>query len=364
MADDRGPQLMGVLVALFVTSAISGALRFYTHGVIIKRFFAEDHVTIVALLLYVAYTIVGVLGVTHGLGKHTVHVPAADRPAAIMYRWLASLFYIVISLLTKWIVGLFLLRICPHRRWRQVTIWTILASVTVFSILYFFFDLFACQPIQYQWLRYDADADPADGTCNATTFATVTSYIAAVLNIVADWALPALPATLVWKSQIERRMKVSIIALLCLGSTASIATIVRIPYADGILDNPDYLYTFTDLGIWSTVEIGVALTASNLATLKPLLRKLRVFDSISGITQYGSKSRHATGGANAASGRSAASRSKSFVSGNNHIVITGAASSHDPRGHRWSLRESMELELVDRREGTGGESKSDLDKSP
>jgi hypothetical protein len=47
----------------------------------------------------------------------------------------------------------------------------------------------------------------------------VTTYIGAVINIIADWVLPALPATLVWKSQIERRLKFSIIALLCLGST-------------------------------------------------------------------------------------------------------------------------------------------------
>ena len=134
-----------------------------------------------------------------------------------MYRWLASLTYILVSLLTKWIVGLFLLRICPQKRWRQIVIWTILGSVTVFSILYFFFDIWSCQPIQYEWTRYNPQP-PTDGACNATTFATVTTYIAAVLNIIADWVLPALPATLVWQANIERRVKISVIALLCLSS--------------------------------------------------------------------------------------------------------------------------------------------------
>lgn len=60
---------------------------------------------------------------------------------------------------------------------------------------------------------------------------------------------------------------------------ASIASIVRIPYAYGILDNPDYLYTFQPIALWSTVEIGVALTASSLATLTPLFRKIKVFRS-------------------------------------------------------------------------------------
>jgi hypothetical protein len=50
---------------------------------------------------------------------------------------------------------------------------------------------------------------------------------------------------------------------------------VRLPYSRDFLISEDYLYTFTDLGIWSTIEIGAGLSASCLATLKPLLRKIR-----------------------------------------------------------------------------------------
>jgi hypothetical protein len=66
------------------------------------------------------------------------------------------------------------------------------------------------------------------------------------------------------------------------------ATVVRIPYAKQLLSDPDYLYNFTDLAIWSTVEIGLGLTASSLATLKPLFRKLKILV----VTKSGS---HATG---------------------------------------------------------------------
>jgi len=57
---------------------------------------------------------------------------------------------------------------------------------------------------------------------------------------------------------------------------ASLATAARIPYAKQLLSNPDYLYNFTDLAIWSTVEISLGLSASSLATLKPLFRKLKI----------------------------------------------------------------------------------------
>jgi hypothetical protein len=50
MSDDRGSDIIGVIVALLITSVITAGLRFYTHGIILKRFFAEDYVMMVAMV--------------------------------------------------------------------------------------------------------------------------------------------------------------------------------------------------------------------------------------------------------------------------------------------------------------------------
>lgn len=60
---------------------------------------------------------------------------------------------------------------------------------------------------------------------------------------------------------------------------------MRIPYAGLLLENSDYLYNFTDFGIWSAVEIGIALSASSLGTLRPLLRKLNLLSDPTPIVQ-------------------------------------------------------------------------------
>lgn len=231
-------------------------------------------------VLYCVYTAAGLLSVHYGVGQHVVNVPPESRVNAVLWRWIGSLLYIIISTMSKFVVGLFLLRICSHRRWQRITIWVILALVTVFNIMFVFFDVFSCHPVEYEWTRYADPPRPATGAqCNATSFATVTTYVAAFLNVVADWTLAILPSYLVWQAKMERRKKISVSAVLALGSVASVATIVRIPFADGILDNPDFLYNFTDLAIWSTLEIGIALTASSLATLTPLFRKIKFFSS-------------------------------------------------------------------------------------
>jgi hypothetical protein len=156
------------------------------------------------------------MGVKAGVGKHTDDVAPADRPEAVMWRWIASIFYITISALVKVVIALFLLRICSHQRWQRITLWTLMAAVTVFNIFYVFIAIFACRPVSYQWTRYDPVFH--DGECNSTLFATIPTYVSAFLNVLADWILPLLPATLVWKTKMETRKKISVCAVMALGS--------------------------------------------------------------------------------------------------------------------------------------------------
>jgi len=52
--------------------------------------------------------------------------------------------------------------------------------------------------------------------------------------------------------------------------SGSTATIVRIPFIHQLTENEDFLYNNVDVSIWSTVEPGIGITASAMATLRPL----------------------------------------------------------------------------------------------
>lgn len=54
--------------------------------------------------------------------------------------------------------------------------------------------------------------------------------------------------------------------------SASTATIVRFPYLYSLTDVNDFLYSTSDVAIWSTVETGLGITAAAVATLRPLLK--------------------------------------------------------------------------------------------
>lgn len=55
--------------------------------------------------------------------------------------------------------------------------------------------------------------------------------------------------------------------------SASTATIIRIPFVKDLANQADFLYATTDVAIWSTSETGIGITASCLATLRPLFRE-------------------------------------------------------------------------------------------
>ncbi|KAI1337689.1 hypothetical protein F5Y15DRAFT_389960 [Xylariaceae sp. FL0016] len=274
MRNGRGPELAAVTISLLVLSWISVGLRAYTASVILKRFNSEDWLAALTLLCYSTYSALLLFGVHFGLGAHVVDVSLENRPKALFFKWAGQWAYIVNAGLVKCIAGLLLLRLCTGHRWQRIAIRSILVVSVLFNTFYVFFAIFQCRPAEFYWHRYDSLSD-ITGKCNNKTFATIPNYLAFIISIISDWTLALIPISMVWNANLERRIKISVSCVLALGSIASLATIVRIPFARQLLSNPDYLYNFTDFAIWSTVELGLGLTASSLATLKPLFRKCR-----------------------------------------------------------------------------------------
>ncbi|CAG8974952.1 hypothetical protein HYALB_00007629 [Hymenoscyphus albidus] len=275
VSDSRGPELAAVVISLVVFATITVALRCYTMGVLLRRFFIEDWLAVVTLFFYIAYSTFALLSIHYGLGSRTYLVPKETHDNALLFKYLAQVAYVLIAVLVKFIVGLFILRICFQQRKQRIAIWTMLGIVAVYNVVYIFLVIFQCRPIHFYWLRYDLDAG-VKGRCHRKLLATIPTYISFVMNVIVDWTLAFLPVSFVWNSKMHRKTKMSVIGVLAIGSIASLATCARIPYAKQLISNPDYLYNFTDLAIWSTVEIGLGLSASSLATLKPLFRKFKL----------------------------------------------------------------------------------------
>lgn len=168
-------------------------------------------------LLQCAFCIIVVVGVSYGLGAHVEHVPEVNRPKALVYKWAGQVAYIVVSTLVKFVVGIFLLRLCVNNNWQRLTIIVLLIVVGVFNAFYVFVAIFQCQPIEFYWYRYEPNA-PVTGKCNGKALATIPTYFAVLIGIVSDLVLALLPATLIKGANLDKRTKISVCCVLALGS--------------------------------------------------------------------------------------------------------------------------------------------------
>lgn len=68
------------------------------------------------------------------------------------------------------------------------------------------------------------------------------------------------------------KTKALVAGILAFAAIGSTATIVRMFYIHTLMNGPDFLYATTNVAIWSTVEPGIGITASSIATLRPFVR--------------------------------------------------------------------------------------------
>lgn len=113
---------------------------------------------------------------------------------------------------------------------------------------------------------------PASAKCIAAGPTKGITYALGAVNAAADWALGTLPFFIVWDLQMKMKTKLLVAGILAFAAIGSTATIVRMFYIHSLLDGPDFLYATTDVAIWSTVEPGIGIAASSIATLRPLVR--------------------------------------------------------------------------------------------
>ena len=146
-----------------------------------------------------------------------------------------------------------------------------MAIVAIWTAGIFFFDVFECKPVEFQW-----DYTIQGGTCVSGNSLVNAAYAFSVLSVLSDWFYALLPIPMLWSVKMNQQTKAAIIVILSLGVFASVATLIRIKYLIDLGLADDILYASTDTMIWTIIEPGLGITAASAVTLRPLLRALKI----------------------------------------------------------------------------------------
>ncbi|EGX91448.1 hypothetical protein CCM_05606 [Cordyceps militaris CM01] len=272
----NGGRLVGATIALLALSWITIGLRTYTRAVIMRSFQSDDWLMLVAQIIFTALCACIFEGVRRGMGRHNAAIKTDDdRVAALMWQAIATIAYILSMMFVKLSIGVFLLRLSARKVY-SIIIKISLIVVTLYTLGVFFWDVFQCMPVAKQW-----DYRIMEGHCASGQDIINAAYAISVLTVVSDWFYALLPIPMLWNVKMTKQAKVTVVLILGLGIFASIATLIRVKFLAGLTETDDLLFSATDALLWSMVEPGVAIIASSLATIRPLLRvlKIRGFES-------------------------------------------------------------------------------------
>ena len=112
------------------------------------------------------------------------------------------------------------------------------------------------------------------------------SYTNVTLNIITDLALAVfIPGPMLWKLNVNRRTRASLLFALGLGVFACAAAFVKVGCIVNYGKEGDWLWDSQDISIWTVVECNVGIVAGSLPALRPIFK--RILGSSLG---YGNKS--------------------------------------------------------------------------
>ncbi|KAG6007363.1 hypothetical protein E4U21_006067 [Claviceps maximensis] len=263
----RAIELLGVNISFCIIAGITVLARCYTRTSLVKAFGLDDWIMVLATIFFFAYSVSSNNGVRHGTGHHMKDLDKHDIKLAMRYWWFCYLFFSLTMIACKLSFAWFLLRITT-RRLHSLIIYGASLCTVLAGLAFFLVTLFQCRPISYYW---DKDQH---GACVPMDIIMALAYVYSVFSVLTDFTFAVLPAFVIWSLQLERRAKVAVVMLVSMGCFASTAVIVRCVYLPKFVD-PDFLWATTDIAIWSTVEMGLAIATASLATLRPLFKHLR-----------------------------------------------------------------------------------------
>ncbi|OTA99639.1 hypothetical protein M426DRAFT_253773 [Hypoxylon sp. CI-4A] len=234
----------------------------------------DDWIMLAAQANFTVSCVLILLGVSDGLGRHNKSLDQYHEIEALKYQALATATYVLNMWLIKLSIGIFLLRLASQKRYRYILYGSIFV-VTIWSIVLFFWNIFQCSPVPAQW-DYTILADDPTSRCVSAEEIVNAAYALSVMSILSDWMYALLPIPMLWKVKMTTQAKMTVVVVLGLGVFASIATLVRLKFLADLIDLADILHAGTDAMVWTLIEPGVAIVASSLVTIRPLLRQWRI----------------------------------------------------------------------------------------
>ncbi|KAF4548081.1 Hypothetical protein D9617_32g092010 [Elsinoe fawcettii] len=213
---------------------------------------------------------------TGSIARETEYVP---RSTELFHTWsttylIAFILYVLSGALVKIVIASFFIKIALYP-WQRVLIIGPVCAYLITLIVGVNLIMFRCR------LPLDSTRILSDGECPIKSKSIIKLGIAvATINCICDWIFAVIPLQMLHAAKgLNRASRISagcVIGLAVIGSTVSV---VRLPFFSMLSFTPLFFERCPVSFILSLIETTVAVLAISLATLKPLLKVIRLGSS-------------------------------------------------------------------------------------
>ncbi|PTB77132.1 hypothetical protein M440DRAFT_1401464 [Trichoderma longibrachiatum ATCC 18648] len=230
------------------------------------RTFNKADVCVLICLIFniIQVSCISVAIVKWGFGHHAAFLTAEQRYYSLLYFFIFQCFVKNTVAITKLSFLFLYLDIFPQKKFRMIC-WAMILQIAAGLVALSFTTIFQCTPVQYSWDK------TIPGTCiNIKAF----WYGQSGWNTLMDLLVLVLPIPVILKLQMNRRAKISILAVFILGAFVTITSIERLI---SLNFNATFILDFTwatgTSVIWTQVESTVGVICACAPSLRlPLAR--------------------------------------------------------------------------------------------
>ncbi|KAI6081956.1 hypothetical protein F4821DRAFT_274538 [Hypoxylon rubiginosum] len=233
-----------------------------------RIFWWDDGMMAVGLLLFHAEVTISCFATHYGLAKHNSNFTEATASEGTKYLTIWTFLYAASLNLVKSSICVTMLRLTRTMRNFRLTIFALLALTITSFLMIFISTLSICQPVDGNWNKTYVES--GRDVCASDRIRMGISYASTVLTVITDIGCAAVPALIVWKTQLDLKTKLLVSVLLSFGSFASVCTMIRAPYIQYYVSK-DLLYWQGYVVLWSNIETAVGLIAGSIPVLQKLI---------------------------------------------------------------------------------------------
>ncbi|OJJ07027.1 hypothetical protein ASPVEDRAFT_88293 [Aspergillus versicolor CBS 583.65] len=234
----------------------------------------DDYTICVALMGQLTYACLMALNVANGEGLHIIFLKDMRLFAQVYVG--AIICYSITIMLTKISILIFYHRIFPVK-WLTAVSYAMGVLVISYNLALIFVAAFQCIPLSSLWT-----GKPAQCINVSPPFLTL-----AIVNVVTDFAILALPIQPVLGLKMRTGRKIQVLSIFLLGGIVCIFGVIRC-VALSTMKNTDLSYNAVYSGIWSYTEISVGIVAACMPTLRPLFKSRNRESKHAGDSAYSS----------------------------------------------------------------------------